>query len=628
MRSRFLRTTSVLVPLVLIGSGPLTRAWADDRPAAADTPSVPIVLPAPPDVTVTIETDDVTGTVAQTLASARADTASPLAHDPSPPLDDDRRAGRDPSTATALAAPGPRNPDLAPPDPAPPLDAPVGAPVDAPSARGLKASALWAALPGFVAGRVEGETGDRAEERRRIREAVATFYAAHADGPLWVTGDRLTPAARAILDRLDHAAEDGLDLRGFAVPVPRDGDASSLARAELGLSEAAVAYARQASGSRVDVARLGGLIDARPRVADADAVLGTVPTAPDAGQALRAFNPPQPGYVALRDELATLRRGRPPAEARIPYGPVLRTGMSDARVPLIRARFGLDGATDDGPAPDRVYDTEVAAAVADFQRVNHLPASGVLTARTVAALSGGDPTRLENAVLANMEEWRWLPRDLGPDHIEVNIPEFQVRVLRDGEVTHQARVVVGKPDHPTPVFSQVMRFVIVNPYWNVPLSIIKKEMLPKLAADPDYFANHGYEVVERGGQTYVRQPPGDGNALGRIKFMFPNAHSVYLHDTNSRGLFARDDRALSHGCVRVDDPFAFAEAVLGRDHGWTQARVERMVGGDERTITLPQPLPIHILYFTAFVDPETGFQTRDDVYGYTGKVKLALGLRD
>ena len=210
----------------------------------------------------------------------------------------------------------------------------------------------------------------------------------------------------------------------------------------------------------------------------------------------------------------------------------------------------------------------------------------------------------------------------------MNIPEYAARVIRSGEVVRRARVVVGQPDKQTPVFSQIMRFIIVNPYWNVPLSIIKKEMLPKLAADPSYFEDHGYETVERDGITYVRQPPGDGNALGRIKFMFPNKHSVYLHDTNARSFFGRDKRALSHGCVRVDQPFAFAEAVLGRDKGWTEARVKGLIGGSERTINLPTPLPIHIVYFTAFVDPATGLQVRDDVYGYTGRIKLALGLRD
>ncbi len=624
-----LRTIVVLVPLVLLGPGWLPGAWAGD---GASPDSATIVLPAPPEAAVTLDREDVTGTIAETLGSAPADS---VAHPDLAPL---LRAD-EPVTSPSLLAgigSGPQPVLSATPEsvPPPPLDMPPPAAdttspaADAtPPARGLTAAALWQALPGFATAQVEGETQAQAAERRRIREAVATFYAAHADGPLWVAGDHLTAAAHAVLDRLDHAAEDGLDLRGFAVPVPRGDDAASLLRAELGLSEAAVAYARQASGSRVDVAALGVLIDARPQVADADRVLGTVPGAPDAGEALRAFNPPQPGYAALREKLADLRRGGAEAQVHIPYGPMLKPGMRDARVPLIRARFGLDAASGDEPAADRTYDTQVAAAVADFQRANHLPASGVLTTRTVAALSGGNPTRLENAVLANMEEWRWMPRDLGADHIEVNIPEFTARVLRDGEVTRSTRVVVGKPDHPTPVFSQVMKFIIVNPYWNVPVSIIKKEMLPKLAADPNYFADHGYEVVERNGQTYVRQPPGDGNALGRIKFMFPNSHSVYLHDTNAKGLFARDERALSHGCVRVEDPFAFAEAVLGTDNGWTEARVERMVGGDERTISLPEPLPIHIVYFPAFVDPEAGFDVRGDVYGYMGKVEAALGLQ-
>jgi murein L,D-transpeptidase YcbB/YkuD len=195
-------------------------------------------------------------------------------------------------------------------------------------------------------------------------------------------------------------------------------------------------------------------------------------------------------------------------------------------------------------------------------------------------------------------------------------------------VVHQTRVVVGQPDKPTPVFAQQMRFIIVNPYWNVPLSIIKNEMLPKLAADANYFADHGYEMVERNGVRYVRQPPGDDNALGRIKFMFPNSHAVYLHDTNARSYFARDMRALSHGCVRVEQPFSFAEAVLGRENGWTEGRVKRLIGGQERTVNLPKPLPILITYFTAYVDPQSGFQLRDDVYSYAGRVKLALNLQD
>jgi murein L,D-transpeptidase YcbB/YkuD len=298
--------------------------------------------------------------------------------------------------------------------------------------------------------------------------------------------------------------------------------------------------------------------------------------------------------------------------------------MKDERVPLIRARFGLDRASDLG-ADELLYDTRVAEAVADFQKSKGIPASGTLTARTVDALSDGVPERLEDEIIANMERWRWMPRDMGHERIEVNIPDYTVRVYRGDEVVHKARVIVGKPKTPTPVFSDAMEFLIVNPYWNVPPSILRNEMLPKLREDPDSLRRMGYEVVRnRDGGISVRQPPGERNALGWIKFMFPNEHAVYLHDTPTRHLFANAKRAYSHGCVRVDQPFALAEIVLGE--GWTEERVKKLKGGGERTVRMPRPLPIHIGYFSAFVDEAGKLQLREDLYGHSQKVKAALGL--
>jgi murein L,D-transpeptidase YcbB/YkuD len=197
--------------------------------------------------------------------------------------------------------------------------------------------------------------------------------------------------------------------------------------------------------------------------------------------------------------------------------------------------------------------------------------------------------------------------------------------LKQGEdVLHTARVVVGKPESPTPIFSDRMRFLVVNPSWTMPPSILKKEALPNLAADPDYYAKRGYEVIRRGDRVTVRQPPGERNALGHIKFMFPNDHSVYLHDTPSRGLFGRDARAFSHGCVRVDQPFRLAEAVLGGD--WTERRLRGMVGRGERTINLNQPLPIHLTYFTAYVGEDGRLRLRDDLYGFSRRLRVAMGL--
>ena len=160
----------------------------------------------------------------------------------------------------------------------------------------------------------------------------------------------------------------------------------------------------------------------------------------------------------------------------------------------------------------------------------------------------------------------------------------------------------------------------------MPQSIINKEMLPKHGGDLSYLARRGWKVAYHNGKLTVRQPPGEDNALGRIKFMFPNDFSVYLHDTPSRGLFAAGHRAFSHGCMRVEDPFALAEAVLGPGSGWSEERVKRLIGGSERYINLSKPLPIHIEYFTAFVDEDGRLQMRDDLYGYSALVRSALGL--
>ena len=270
---------------------------------------------------------------------------------------------------------------------------------------------------------------------------------------------------------------------------------------------------------------------------------------------------------------------------------------------------------------------EVAALVADFQRANGLPASGLLTANTAQALSGGEFSRQEAAILANMEMWRWEPRDMGEERVEVNVADFSLKVTKGDEIVHRARVIVGKPDTPTAIFSNQIKYLLVNPAWNVPMSIIKKEMLPKLVNDPDYLTRAGFEVTQKGDTITVRQPPGERNALGHILFMFPNEHSIYLHDTPSRGLFASPRRAFSHGCVRVDDPMRLGELVMGgAAAGWTQARLRALVGDKERTIFLPHPLAIHIEYFTAFVDDSGALQMRDDIYGHMRRVETALGL--
>ena len=459
-----------------------------------------------------------------------------------------------------------------------------------------------------------------AAQVRREREAIAAFYAARAFEPLWITGETFRPAARSALARIERAREDGLDLSQYPAPTLDAASPEAMARAELALSQAVVGYARQASGARVDP-RTIGLITAKPEIAGAADALARVAGADDAGAALDAFNPPHPGYRALREKLVELRRERPAiASARIAPGPVLRVGMKDPRVPLVRARFGID-ANADGNGGELVYDTRVASAVADFQRAHGLPANGALTARTISLLSGGDPSRLEGEILANMERWRWAPRDMGATRIEVNIPDFRARLIRDGKVVHSMRVIVGKPETPTPIFSNKMEFMVVNPSWHVPQSIIRKQ----LADDPTYYSRNGYEVVRKGGNIFVRQPPGERNALGNIKFMFPNDHAVYMHDTPNRSLFNAARRSFSHGCVRVDQPFRFAEALIP-ETGWSEQRLRTLIGKGERTIKFSEGVPVHLMYFTAYVDDEGKMQMREDLYGQSRKLQSALGI--
>jgi len=292
-------------------------------------------------------------------------------------------------------------------------------------------------------------------------------------------------------------------------------------------------------------------------------------------------------------------------------------------VPLIRARFGLPTP---GDAPAQVYDVRVASAVAAFQRVHGLPVNGSLTEATASALSGGAAQpRRERLILANMEMWRWEPRDMGETRVEVNVPDFSLKLMRGDEAIFRTRVIVGKPDTPTPIFSNSIKYMLFNPVWRVPDSIIKKEMAPKLAADPNYLERQGYKVSYAGDRLVVEQPPGEANALGRMLFLFPNEHAVYLHDTPNRSLFWSSYRALSHGCVRVEDPARLAEILMGgASRGWSAAKVHSLLGDKERTFSLPAPAPVHLQYFTEFVDYAGGLQERADLYGLTAKVAAAL----
>jgi murein L,D-transpeptidase YcbB/YkuD len=485
--------------------------------------------------------------------------------------------------AESSQGPGPAPPDTPPPVVYDPTVGPSLSPVQ---------TALQAALSRLVA-RDDHRNPLGSGDWRAARGAIATFYAKRAYTPMWVSETGLTEAGRAALTQLKRASDDGLNLSAFTLPHDLGSglDPDTIAEAETIVASAVVAYAAQASGSRVPPSHVSGLIFATPSIADPGVALAETAAARDPARRLADFNPPQKGYRALRDELKRLDT----------------PGVAERQFRVLSA--DLD--------PDSLLDLQEERPSQRTKRALNAP----IHRASVSATSAGANARQRATILANMEMWRWEPRDMGERRIEVNLADFSVAVLEGDRVIHQARVVVGKPETPTPIFSDVMRYVLINPSWQVPDSIIKKEMASKLGA----LSRRSYEVKTVGGRLTVRQLPGDDNALGRFAFMFPNDHAIYLHDTPSKDLFDEETRAFSHGCIRVKDPQTLAVLVLGGEStGWTDERIEAAIGGKERTVFLARPLPIHIEYFTDFVDEFGGLKERPDVYGLIRKVEVIL----
>jgi L,D-transpeptidase YcbB len=329
---------------------------------------------------------------------------------------------------------------------------------------------------------------------------------------------------------------------------------------------------------------------------------------------LAGYEPQAPNYLALKAKLADLRAGKTtPGKAPIANGPALKLGGQDDRVPQLRERFGLNG---DGTT----YDKPLAEAVKKFQQEHELKVSGLLTQQTIDALNGRSPDRPIDTILANLERWRWMPHDLGKDYVIVNLPDFTLRVFHNGQQVWKTRIVTGKPTMATPIMTAEMKYITVNPTWNVPPSIVAREYLPALAQDPTVLGRMGLRVsYNPDGSIHISQPPGDHNALGRIRFNFPNKFLVYQHDTPDKNLFALDKRAFSHGCMRVQDPVKYAEVLLSivrPGDGYSEERIHKMIASrGEQDIQFPHYLPVHLTYQTAFVDEDGRLEFREDMYG-------------
>jgi len=462
---------------------------------------------------------------------------------------------------------------------------------------------------------------------KRERAAAESFYRARHPAPLWLNKGVENARASAAIARLKGADADGLDPSDYKTPTFAGLSPDALAEAELKLTDAVLTYVRHLQAGRFPYTRVSNNIELPQAPPDPAEVLAKVADATDAGTALDQFSPPHEGYKKLKAMLAQMR-GKTPSAQEIADGPLLKPNakappMEDPRVPLLRDKLGLGG-----DAADLKYDAKVAEAVKKFQRANELPVTGNLDSRTIRELNGPPRDRQIDAVISNMERWRWYPRDLGAAHVAVNLPDFSLRVMHAGAEVWSTRVVIGKPDMSTPLLSETMKYITINPTWNVPPSIVRNEYLPALQQDPTVLERMGLRVVyNRDGSVHIFQPPGEANALGRIRFNFPNRFLVYQHDTPDKQMFAHDVRAYSHGCMRVQDPAKYAEILLNiarPSENWTAERVKRMFGTGEQDIQLPAPIWVLLTYQNAFVDDAGKLQIRRDIYNIDSRTLAAI----
>lgn len=557
-------------------------------------------------------------TTAPTTAPAAAVAAAPAAA-PDAASEAGSAADAQPA-APAPAAPTAAAPEAAEPaaaDPAAVVPAqikpPVAAPVQAPVVQAP------AQTPDQrIADKIHDLFGGHSErilDRRNVK-AVEAFYTARNFAPLWIDNGIENDRAKAAAAYLSGVAADGLDPADYPVPAfSGSGDPATLAEADLKFTAAVLAYARHAQLGRVHYSRVSPDIAYNQVAPEAGEVLRKLTETTDQAAALDSFNPPHAGYRALKAKLAEVRgRSGGGGAGRIEAGPTLKPGMDDPRVTLLRERLGVAGA--DGT----VYDKALSDRVKDFQHEHDLPANGLLTPATVAAINGPRHDRDADIIIANMDRWRWLPRDLGDAYVMVNIPDYTLRVVKDDALVWTTKIVAGQPgEKATPLLSETMKYITVNPTWNVPPSIINNEYLPALERDPTVLDRMGLKVeYNRDGTVHIYQPPGDGNALGRIRFNFPNKFLVYQHDTPDKRLFMQSRRAFSHGCMRVQFPDKYAEVLLGIANpkdGYTADKIHQMYGTGERDIHLTTPIPVHLTYQTAFVDDAGRLVIRDDVYG-------------
>ena len=536
----------------------------------------------------------------------------------------------------------------------------------APLALGAETQTAATALAAWLAPISQADDSDTAGTPPPSLRMVARFYREVSFRPVWTHPGGLLPRGRRLLQAMAGAvAAERLSAAPYRFnegevinAAATDGDLCQLCarqiRQEVWITARILHDARQMLAGRVEPDTTTDEWLARRRIVDRD--LAAELAAAVASGAIEAFvaslHPDGQAFLALR---AALRRYTAIQQAggwpAIPPGDTLRQGDAGSRVASLIHRLTVTGdLTVPSPAADPGirYSRSVETAVRRFQRRHGLTPDGVAGGRTLAALNVPAEARI-NQLQLNLERLRWFPDTFGDRYLVVNIPAFELRLVEDGATSIRMRAIVGKNRRQTPVMSGRMTYLELNPYWNIPAKIARRDILPKVLADPDYLSRQGIHIFDGWdpqaaeldpGQIAwqaispahfpyrLRQDPSTRNALGRVKFMFPNRHSIYIHDTPSRGLFDRTRRNFSSGCVRVESPLRLADLLL-QAQNWKPKRLEEVVeSGERRVVVLNDPLPVHLVYFTAWAGDGGEVHFRDDVYGRDRRLAATLAAAE